>query len=248
MEDTGPATLAPVLDGDAARLLRRAEHLLANGGYRQAARKLEEALRLPSVRDGTAAEEALLRLGDCHQHLGHAATAARTWRLLLERNPRSWRAHRRLGCLYLRHGRADLASIYLAESLRVLRAPTGPAGDRVTCALLLELSCAHHLLGDQEAAVARLNEAAEMDPPNPLPFVWLAYRAAGHGDAHATRLLLGTALARVPCDQRQVFVNEYFEGAASREGGTVLAEVLLENGLDPAACHRTTTVTRLSPA
>jgi tetratricopeptide (TPR) repeat protein len=222
-------------------LIGRAERGLREGGYRAAIVDLEAALRLP-YGEGGAAEEALLLLGDCHRHLGDLEAAAQTWLFLLARHPLSVRACRRLGRLESRRGRTDLAWGYLTEALRILRAhpERTPAPGRDVCALLLDLSCVLTTLGDHAAADDHLNEAAEADPPSPLPLLSLACRAARRGDVQAARRLLGTALVRVPPGDRADFLHEHFQGAASWEGGDVIIKVLLENGLDPAAPRRTT--------
>ncbi|MFC4591227.1 tetratricopeptide repeat protein [Sphaerisporangium corydalis] len=220
-------------------LMSYAGRLLREGEYSGAAEKLEEALRFSHDLDEPAVEEALLSLGECRRLLGDAEAAAQTWLSLLACRPTSWPALQRLGRLELLRGRADLARVYLAEGLRVLKMRPEPGVDRFACALLLDLASAFRTLNEHGTSDACLNAAAEADPPSPLPFVSLAYRAAERGDTRAARRLLFTALLRVSGDI-QDFVHTHFASAASQKGGDVIIELLLENDLDPVAPHRTT--------
>ncbi len=229
-----PGALTGELTADARRLL-------GEGASAQARRLLEGALRRTYDPDGTYAEETLLLLGDCHERLGDAEAAAQTWLLLLGRHPLSPAACHRLGRLELQRGRVDLAAIYLSEGLRVVRAhpervaAPGPAA----CALLMDLSRLEEVRENRVAANERLNEAAEADPLSPHPLISLTYRAARDGQADAARRLFATALARIPAADREHFVREQSETAATRRGGDLIVTVLLENGLDPAVSHRT---------
>ncbi|MFF0863353.1 hypothetical protein ACFYUV_16460 [Nonomuraea sp. NPDC003560] len=256
----------------AAEMAARAGRLLGRGEYRQAILDLEETLRLLPGADGPDAEESLLRLGDCHRRLGDVEAAAQTWSFLLARRPLCAAVCQRLGRLELERHRTHLALAYLTEGLRLVRsrplptgtagtaetagtagttgtpAPTGTTADRLTCALLLDLSCVRSALGDLAVADAFLNEAAEADPRSPLPLVPLAFRAARRRDLQTTRRLLGTALIRVSGEDRKDFLREVCTGAASREGGDVIIRVLQEHGLYPTASPWTTNVPRPPPA
>ncbi|RSN06644.1 hypothetical protein DMB42_25560 [Nonomuraea sp. WAC 01424] len=234
----------------ARELAARAGLLLGRGEYRQAILDLEEALRLLPGADGPDAEESLLRLGDCHRRLGDVEAAAQTWTFLLARRPLCAAACQRLGRLELERRRTHRALVYLTEGLRLVRARPEPSAKaaRLTCALLLDLSCVRSALGDPAVADAFLNEAAEADPRSVLPLVSLAFRAARRRDLQTARRLLGTALIRVSGEDRKDFLREVCTGAASWEGGDVIIKVLQENGLDPTASPWTTHAPRPPPA
>ncbi|TKK85251.1 hypothetical protein FDA94_26645 [Herbidospora galbida] len=226
-------------------LIRRARRMIAKGDQDgPALHLLERALRLLPAPDGSSGETALLLLGDCHARLGQAEAAAQSWRYLLRHRSLCWPAYQRLGHLELGRARPDLAVAYLSAALRITRAHPDAVTDGTQCALLLGLCRAYEQLGDDRAADASLNDAADADPPNPLPFVARACRAAAHGDVQAVRQLLATALLRVSREQRTEFLRKHFQGVGSWKGGDLIVGVLSENGFDTTALNQPANIPR----
>jgi tetratricopeptide (TPR) repeat protein len=243
-------TSAPTRGSPNREMIGQAARSIGRGDHRRAIHLLEKVLDLPADPDVPGVEEALLLFGDCHRNLGELETAAQAWLFLLTRRPLSPEAYHRLGRLELDRRRFDLSALYLHEGLRLLRedpalsAAPGPAA----CAILLDISLIEELKDNSPESDRCLNEAAEADPLSPLPLVALAYRAARRGDKETARRLFGTALARVPTNNRKGFLDRQSRKYTTLPGGAAIMEVLLENGLDPAVRQRMINAARLPRA
>jgi hypothetical protein len=141
---------------------------------------------------GCPGPEPLLALARRQRSLGQRRAAVETCRFLLRRYPLTPAAYPLMDL----EEQDDVASAYLADGLRVVRARTGPDRERLEHELLLALADRAYRRGRPEQGDRLVNAAAEVFPGAAAPLRLLAREAARRGDGPGARALLAAALAR----------------------------------------------------
>ncbi|MFG2018752.1 hypothetical protein [Actinomadura geliboluensis] len=136
--------------------------------------------------------EPLLALARRQRSLGQRRAAVETCRYLLRRYPLTPAAYPLMDL----EEHDDVASAYLADGLRVVRARTGPDRERLEHELLLALADRAYHRGRRDEGDRLVNAAAEVFPAGGAPLRVLAREAARRGDRQGARALLAAALAR----------------------------------------------------